>query len=376
VKAFKKNTFPTLGVEEEFHLIDPATADLAPRVNDVMSLLEGSLREQVCHELLLCVLENRTGVYHTVDDLINAIGEGRTQLAAYCKKCGVDLVASGSHPFGQWRNMPYVDNDHYHWVRTTCGYIAHRLLAFGLHIHVGIQNEAAALYIMNEMRRWTYPLMALSANSPYYEGLQTGLMSTRTHLFQSMPRTGFAPLFKHFNELEEYYDKLIATKDITRPGDLWWCIRPQPPLGTVEYRFFDLPTSVRRIGAFAALVQAATATYQDAFFAGKPASTFHPGYLEQNRWRAMKDGIRGDIVEPETGEILSLATQLRRLVEFTHPKAVELKTEDHLTYALTMVEAGSEAELQIELCKKFNGDFRSLERELAKETLIFSSAPM
>jgi carboxylate-amine ligase len=93
VKAFKENTFPTLGVEEEFHLIDPATADLAPRVNDVMALLEGGLREQVCHELLLCVLENRTGVYHTVDDLINGICKGRTQLAACCKKCSVDLVA-------------------------------------------------------------------------------------------------------------------------------------------------------------------------------------------------------------------------------------------------------------------------------------------
>lgn len=193
MKPFKGNDFPTLGVEEEFHLIDPSTADLAPMVNEVMARLQGELREQVCYELLLCVLENRTGVYTTVDELVKAICKGRSQLAETCDNLGIALVASGSHPFGQWRTMPFVDNEHYQWVRNNCGYVAHRLLAFGLHIHVGVAHEDAALYIMNEMRRWAYPLLALSANSPYYEGLETGLMSTRMHLFQSMPRTRFAP---------------------------------------------------------------------------------------------------------------------------------------------------------------------------------------
>ena len=371
MKPFKRNDSPTLGVEEEFHLIDPETADLTPRVDDIMANLEGSMRERVCYELLLCVIENRTGVYETVDDLVKGVCEGRDQLAACCKKLGITLVASGSHPFGQWRCMPFVNNDHYKWVRNSCGYIAQRLLAFALHIHVGVQNEEVALYIMNEMRRWAHPLLALSANSPYFEGMETGLMSTRTHLFQSMPRSRFAPNFKNFSELVEHYEKLLATKDITRPGDLWWCIRPQPPFGTVEYRFFDLPTSVRRIGVFAALVQAATAVYQDDFFAGKAPSVLHAGYLEQNWWRALKDGLKADIVEPETGEILSMRTRLKRLVEFVYHKAIALGTEDYLKHALTMIEGGNEADLQINLCKKHNGDLRSLELELAKQTIDF-----
>jgi len=371
MKPFKRNDYPSLGVEEEFHLIDPKTADLIPRVDDVMAQLEGDLRESVCYELLQSVLENRTGVYSTVDDLIKGISQGRTLLALSCDKLNITLVASGSHPFGKWRHQPFVDNAHYQWVRKNCGYIAHRLLAFGLHIHVGVKNAEVAIYVMHEMRRWAYPLLALSANSPYYEGLETGLASTRTHLFNSMPRTKFAPHFNNFSELTYYYEKLLATGDITRPGDLWWCIRPQPPLGTVEFRFFDLPTSVRRIGAFAAITQAAVATYQDAFFAGKPAHTLNPGYLDQNWWRALKDGLNTDIAEPETGEILSMRAQLKRLVEFVYPKAIELNSEHHLKYALTMIEQGSEAELQIDLCKKLHGDLRALELEIAKQTVNF-----
>jgi carboxylate-amine ligase len=371
MKPFKGNDFSTLGVEEEFHLIDPSTADLAPMVNEVMARLQGELREQVCYELLLCVLENRTGVYTTVDELVKAVCKGRSQLAETCDNLGIALVASGSHPFGQWRTMPFVDNEHYQWVRNNCGYVAHRLLAFGLHIHVGVAHEDAALYIMNEMRRWAYPLLALSANSPYYEGLETGLMSTRMHLFQSMPRTRFAPPFKQFSELTDFYERLLATKDITRPGDLWWCIRPQPPLGTVEYRIFDLPTSVSRIGALAALVQAATVTYQDAFFEGKPATVFHTGYLEQNWWKALKDGLNADIIEPETGEILPIKSQIKRLLDFVYPQAVRLKTEGHLNCVLNILEEGSEAELQLQLCKKMNGDYRALEQELARRTVTF-----
>lgn len=371
MKPFKRNDYPTLGVEEEFHLIDPKTADLSPRVNDVMAHLDPTMRERVCYELLLCVLENRTGVYHKVDDLIEGIAQGRALLATCCEKLGIALVASGSHPFGDWRRQPFVDNKHYRWVYKSCGYVAHRLLAFGLHIHVGVQNEAVSIYVMNEMRRWAYPLLALSANSPYYEGLETGLASIRTHLFNSMPRSRFAPYFNNFSELVDYYEKLVATRDITHPGDLWWCIRPQPPLGTVEFRLFDMPTSVRRIGALAAIVQAAVATYQDAFFAGKPANTLHTGYLEQNWWRAMKDGLHTVIVEPKTGKILSMRRQLRRLVEFVYPKAVELNAEHHLKYALTMVEQGNEAEQQINLYKKLKGDLHALELEIAKQTVNF-----
>ncbi len=372
MEPFKKNDFPTLGIEEELHLIDTETAELSPSIKEVMALLDSEFRERVCYELLQCVLETRTGIYKTVDDLIQETINGRTVLANSCKKLNIKLVAAGSHPFSDWKKQPFVDNEHYQWVRDNCAYIAHRMLSFGLHIHVGVKNEEAAIYIMNEMRRWTYPLLALSANSPYYDGVDTGLMSTRAHLFHSMPRTKFAPPFKSFSELVVYYEKFLAAGDITRPGDLWWIIRPQPPLGTVEFRIFDIPTSVRRIGAFAALIQAAVDTYQDRFFAGIPVSEFNTGYLEENWWKATRYGINTDIIEPETGEIISISEQLRRLLDMTAPKAKVLNAEHHHNFARTMIEQGSESDLQRVLCKELNDNLSALEKELARKTLDFS----
>lgn len=373
MKPFKENDYPTLGIEEELHLIDTETAELTPSIDKVMALLDAEFRERVCYELLQCVLETRTGVYKTVDELIQETANGRTVLAEYCKKLNVSLVAAGSHPFSDWRKQPFVDSEHYQWVRDNHGYIAHRMLAFGLHIHVGVKNEEAAIYVMNEMRRWAYPLLALSANSPYYDGGDTGLVSTRAHLFHSMPRTKFAPPFKSFPELVAFYEKLLAAGDITRPGDLWWIIRPQPPLGTVEFRMFDIPTSVRRIGAFAALIQAAVAIYQDRFFAGEPVSDLHAGYLEENWWKAMRYGLNAKMIEPETGEIITISEQLRRLIELTAPMAKELHAEQHHSFAGIMIEQGNEADLQRSLCKNLNGDLYALEKELARRTLDFST---
>ena len=372
MEQFKKNDFPTLGIEEELHLVDTGTAELTPSVNEVMASLNPGFRERVCYELLQCVLETRTGVYKTVDDLIQETANGRTILAESCKKLNVNIVAAGSHPFSDWKKQPIIDNEHYKWVHDNHGYISNRMLAFGLHIHVGVKNEEAAIYIMNEMRRWAYPLLALSANSPYYDGGDTGLASTRAHLFHSMPRTKLAPPFKSFSELVAYYEKFLAAGDILRPGDLWWIIRPQPPLGTVEFRIFDIPTSVRRIGAFAALIQAAVDTYQDRFFAGIQSSELHPGYLEENWWKAIRYGLNAKIIEPETGEVITISEQLRRLIELTAPKAEDLHAEHHIDFARTMIEQGNESEMQRSLYKELNGDLRALEKELARRTLDFS----
>ncbi|MDR4504253.1 MAG: YbdK family carboxylate-amine ligase [Candidatus Scalindua sp.] len=369
MEPFKQNSFPTLGVEEEFHLIAPETAELVPAVNEVMEHLDADMQERVCYELLQCVIENRTGVYQTADELIENISRGRTLLAECCNARNINLVASGSHPFSNWKRQPFIETEHYRWVRDNHGYIANRMLAFGLHIHVGVYNEEIAIYVMNEMKRWTYPLLALSANSPYYDGMETGLDSTRTHLFHSMPRTKFAPHFTSFPELVAYYEKLLAAGDITRPGDLWWIIRPQPPFGTVEFRIFDLPTSVRRIGAFAAILQAAVATYQDAFLAGKPSTVFHSGYLEQNWWSAVSKGLKGNMVEPETGEVLTTPCQLNRLLNFVSPKGKALNTERHLDFAGNMIEEGNEAELQRVIYQQCGRDFRALELILAKQTV-------
>lgn len=373
MKAFVPNEHPTLGVEEELHLIDPQTGEMTPKVDEVIAAMAPDFRERLCHELFLSVAESRTGVAHSVDELVADVIAGRRRLDAACRKVGARPVAAGSHPFSRWQDQQYVLSDHYLWVRDNCGTVSHRLLSFGLHVHVGVRSAAAALYVMREMRPWLYPLLALSANSPFYEGLATGLMSVRTHLFNGMPRTRFPPRFETWQQLEEHYAKLLAAGDVAHPGDLWWSLRPQPPLGTVEIRVMDLPTDAFRIGALAAVYQAAVATYQDAFGAGEPltGAAACEEYLRQNRWQAMRQGLAATLIDPIGGEIVPMRDYLRRLLDLCAPKAELLGSSEYLEFARRILETGSEAEEQIALCERFGGDLRQLELELARRTIAF-----
>ncbi len=369
MKAFVPNDYPTIGVEQEFHLIDPQTAELSSGVDQVIEHLSPEARESICYELYLSVCEQKSPVCHTADELQQHIAQGRRVLAQACSKAGVRLAAAGSHPFSNWRDQRVVPSDHYQWVTENCVYLAQRMLAFGLHVHVGMRSAPGAMYVMHELRRWAYPLMALSANSPFFEGHSTGLASTRTHIFSSMPRTAMPPYFADMNELEDFYNKLRAAGDITAPGDLWWAIRPQPPLGTVELRVFDLPTDVRRIAALAAVVQAAADIYQDRFDQGTSPTSINPAYVDQNRWKAMRYGLDSKIIEPQTGQILTIREQLERLFDMVEPRAKQLGSASHLEFAREMLRDGTESQWQMELYQQVGGDLAALELQIADKTL-------
>jgi len=363
------NDYPTVGVEQEFHLIDSETGELMPCVDQVLENIEQQMLDSVCYELFHSVLEHRSPVCRTIDELVETVSIARRELGEACTKVGAALAAAGSHAFSDWRAQTIVPTDHYRWVASECVYSARRMVAFGLHVHVGMQSVGSAMYTMYEMRRWIYPLLALSANSPYFEGHATGLASTRTHLFGSMPRTHVPPEFDDIDELDAFYEKLIACGDVTAPGDLWWSIRPQPPLGTVELRVLDLPTDVRRLGALAAITQAAMAMYQDRFNAGAVRTSLNPAYIDQNCWKAMRHGLEGIILDPSTGEVLPVREQLERLFDKIGPKAEELGSTAYIAFARQMLEEGNEAEWQIRTCEGLGGDLRALELEIAKQTL-------
>jgi len=211
--------------------------------------------------------------------------------------------------------------------------------------------------------------LALSANSPFFEGEPTGLASTRWDLFTGMPRTDVAPEFRDFAHLEAVYEKLLQAEDITAPGELWWMIRPQPPLGTLEFRIFDLPTDTRRIGLLAAVCQAACKTYQDRFDEARPATPIRREYLEENLWNAMRYSLDTHVIDPVDGEILSMRDQLKRLLDEIAPAAGELGTEEWMHQARLLVDQPTEADRQAMLAEEHGGDLRSLELELARLTL-------
>ncbi|MBT3201018.1 MAG: YbdK family carboxylate-amine ligase [Phycisphaerales bacterium] len=366
---FARNDKPTIGIEEEFHLIDPQTAELKPARADLTALLDPEMQESVCCELFECVIENRVGVFDTVDDLVASSLDGRRKLAHAAEQLNLRLAAGACHPFGQWRDLKIADDEHYRSVIDAYGYIARRLMSFGLHIHVGVRSAEEAVYVMLRMRPWVYALMAMSTNSPFFEGLATGLHSTRMHLFGSMPRTHLPPRFETWEELHAHYQALLAAGDVTRPGELWWNIRPQPPLGTVELRVLDLPTDVHRLGALTAVYQAAVATFRDDFQAARPADAPDDDYLDQHRWRAMRDGLEAVLINPFTGKTIGARDYLASLFDTIEPASEQLGSQKYFQLARRLLDTPNESAWQLKRAEELNGDLPALELEIADRTL-------
>lgn len=359
---------PTLGIEQEYHLIDPASADLTPSVDAVLAALPARFPAQTSHEVFLAVLETGSPVAADVDALVAHVREERENLAAACAAAGCLPVAAGSHPFADWSRLRFVDSEHYQWVRQTHGYLVQRLLAFGLHIHVGIRSAEAALYVMHEMKRWAWALQAFAANSPYFEGRDTGLATVRSHIFGAMPRTGLPPDFTSWQELVTHYEDLRGAGDITRPGCLWWNIRPQPPLGTVEYRLFDLAFDIERIGTLAAVVQAATVHYQAQFEAGVPRTVFAHGVLEQNRWKAQRYDLDAIVLDAAGEPPRTQREHLQALLETARPFAGALGSSRWLDRFAQQLQEPTQTEQQRAVVREHNGDLTALERWLATAT--------
>jgi carboxylate-amine ligase len=368
-KAFVENEYPTVGVEQEFHLVDPHSGVLRPALEPVLDRLTGEVRRRVARELKKCVIEGQSPVCETMGELQEGVRQLRRELAEACRGAGVRLAAAGCHPISNWDEQPYVDDEHYRWVARETGYLTERMMAFGLHVHVGMRRPEAALYALHEFKRWTFPLLALSANSPFFEGRDTGLSSTRMHLFSSLPRTGLGPSVESMRELEVIFGRLHRSGDVKVPGDLWWLLRPQPPLGTVEVRVYDLPTDPQRVVVLSAITQAAMAFYQDRHFQGAPRSEFSADYLAENRWKAMRYGLDTKLIEPATGEVLEMREQIRRLLEIIAPKAEELGSLPWVERAEDILEEGNEATRQREFIGGGEPDLEGLELDIARRSV-------
>ena len=367
---FISNEHPTVGVEEEFHLIDPVTAELSSVASDVLARAPKSTGDRFCNELFESIVESRTRACGCIDELQAEIVYGRKVLAQITNDVGVRLAAAGSHPFSDWKKQKIVNSKHYDWVESQFHCVARRLLAMGMHIHVGVKNADEAFYIMNMMKRWAPVLIALSCNSPFFEGEDYGYMSTRMHLFHGLPRTGFLPEFDTMSEYESFFKKLKKCGDVRSLSDMWWSIRPKPEFGTVEYRFFDLPTDCWRIGAIASLVQAATVFYQNEFYKKRQQKRCCPAFLNECLWKSYRDGIDAIVLDPLSGDIVTIKEMALNLVKLTRSTAAELGSLKYFEMIETVLLNGTEAHYQKYFASTHGSDLRELELDIARRTII------
>jgi carboxylate-amine ligase len=353
----------TLGVEEEYQICDPHTGQLAPGIERLLKAAGPALRQRMAFELLHTVLEANTAVADSVADAMAKTVQLRRDLFALADRLDLALGLGGTHPFASWRDQRFVDTPDYQWVGDQLRYIALRNLTFGLHVHVGVEDAEARVSVSNRLRRWMAPLLALSCNSPFFEGAPTGFLSIRTHVFGSFPRTGFPPRFRGYDDYRATIAALIAAGSITKARQVWWNVRPRESFRTVEVRVMDVQLSLRRVRAFTAASQALVATHLREVREGRPEEDLRQAFLSDGVFKAMRFGLEAKVVDPASGWTLTMREAVEEMLERALPAARELGTEADLRILEEILAQGTEAEAQLALLVEL-GDLERVQLRL------------
>jgi carboxylate-amine ligase len=326
-ETFESSEDFTVGIEEEFGILDPQTRSLTQRFEELYQAAQADdvLRESVAGELISSEIEIRSGRGVNLADAIARQREARTRLFRLAADHDLLLAATGTHPWSPWQEQEIIDTEHYHRVEDGLKYVAWRNNTFSAHVHVGVRGADRAIAVCDRLRSALPELLALSANSPFLDGRDSGLHSVRSQIFtKSFPRCGIPDAFGSFDAYKEYVDFLVRTNSIVEPTQLWWSVRPHHSFGTVEVRICDAQSTAEESTALVSLIVACVAQaaldYDDGALPGPP-----PGRLiEENFWRAIRYGLDGRMIDLERGEEFPSAALADRLLAWTAPARAAL----------------------------------------------------
>jgi carboxylate-amine ligase len=324
--SFEASQDFTLAVEEEFALLDPATLELTNRFEDLQAAAKGTdLEPHLVGELIASEVEVRTGRCETFAEAAEKIGERRVQLRGLADGVGVGLSAVATHPWSRWQDQRIIDTPHYRRNDELLRYVVWRNNTFGLHVHVGISGADRAIKVTSALRNFLPELLALSASSPFVEGVFTHLHSARTQIFTRMfPRCGIPDPLDDWAEWEAYLRFLYETGSVTEHTQMWWSVRPHLAFPTVEIRICDAQPDLGEARSLAALCYSLTARIARALDEGEPLPSWPHRLLEENLWRALRWGLSGELIDFERGESIPARARLEQLLEWVQPVAAEL----------------------------------------------------
>jgi carboxylate-amine ligase len=317
----------TVGIEEEFAILDPATLELAPRFEELKAAAADDpiLPESISSELILSEIEIRSGRGETFAAALAAQRDARRRLFAVAAGQGVALGATGTHPLSDYREQRFIDSEHYRRVAEGLQYVAKRNNTFSLHVHVGVRGADRAVRVCDRLRPVLPLLLAISANSPYLDARDSGLHSARSQAFtKSFPRCGVPDTFGSWAAYAEYVDFLVRTGSIIEFTQVWWSIRPHFAFGTVEVRICDAQATAGEAEGLAALMTACVGQAVRDEDEGVPFVDLAPRLIEENVWRAIRFGLDGELIDLERGTTYPAAEAVDRLLAWTAPMRAEL----------------------------------------------------
>jgi glutamate---cysteine ligase / carboxylate-amine ligase len=330
--AFENGTDFTVAVEEEFALLDPETLGLVNRYEELKAAAAGSeLDEHLVGELIASEAEVRTGKCTDFGEAASRMAERRAQLQALAREHGLQLGATGTHPWARWQDQRIIDTPHYRRNDEILRYVVWRNNTFGLHVHVGIRGGDRAIAVHNALRCFLPELLALSASSPFVEEVDSGLHSARTQIFtRTFPRCGIPDAYDGWQGFEDYVAFLYRTGSITEHTQLWWSVRPHLAYPTVELRITDAQPDLGEAQSLAALSYALAARCARAVDEGERLADVPRRLLEENLWRAIRHGLSGELIDFERGEAVPARARLEQLVDWVAPVADEIGVAPYL----------------------------------------------
>jgi len=331
-EGFETGTDFTVGVEEEFAILDPVTLDMTAGFERFAEgAAEGPLAGSVAGELIRSEVEIRTGRCESFPEAAETMARRRVDLLELARRLDLRLAAAGTHPFADWRDQEVIDTAHYHLVESTLRYVAWRNNTFGIHVHTGIRGADRAIAVTSALRNVLPELLAVSASSPWLEGRYTYLHSTRTQVFtRFFPRCGIPDPLAGWADYAEFVRFLIATNSIREHTEIWWSVRPHQAFPTVETRICDAQPEFAEAVAVAGLMVALSAHFARAMDEGRPLPDHSPRLLEENLWRAIRWGMNGELIDFDEGRAIPARARLDALLEEVGEVASELGIAPYL----------------------------------------------
>jgi carboxylate-amine ligase len=362
----KDHTF-TLGIEEEFAIIDPETRELRSHIQEILEGGKVTLKEQIKPEMHQSVVELGTEICQSIVDARKHVVELRSQLALLAGRSGLKIASAGTHPFSHWHDQLITEGERYEEIVKDMQLLARANLIFGLHVHVGIPERTTAIQVMNQARYFLPHIYALSVNSPFWVGRNTGLKGYRLKVFERFPRTGIPDAFESLSEYEDYCKLLVKTGCVDNAKKIWWDIRLHPFFDTLEVRVCDAQSRVDDTLAIAALIQAIISRLYKLLARNITFRVYRRRLLDENRWRASRYGIDGKLIDFGREEEVETRSLLNELLEFVSTEVNELGTAKEMAHIERIMREGTGADRQLAVWERTK-DMKTVVDQIVEET--------
>lgn len=358
----------TLGIEEEFQIVDPESRELRSHVTEFLDEGKMILGEQIKPEMIQSMIEVGTGICKNIQEARADISNLRGVIASLAEKNGLKIVAASTHPISRWQDQKIFDDERYELLVQELQTVARSLLIFGLHVHVGIPDRERQIQIMNASRYFLPHILALTTSSPFWMGHNTGLKSYRSEIFKQFPRTDIPDHFDSYPGFQRYVELLVKTGCINDGKKIWWDCRPHPVFPTLEFRICDIPTRVDDTVAIAALFQAIVAKLTKLIEKNLGFRLYRRMLIQENKWRAVRWGLEGKMIDFGKQKEVPTKDLVLELLDFVDDVLDDLGSRKEIEHIHTILERGTSAEEQLRVYGETN-DLKAVVDRLMELTM-------